>query len=99
MFVLVFIFFYLQVNCFRKNYAYDVHENEEGNMIINSYKHCRTRHRGGSKINSRLWKKNRFLASGSLKGKMYCLRSRHLVLWSVGTLTGQQKFYGLGLVT
>lgn len=35
-------FFYSQVNCFRKNYAYDVHENEEGNMIINSYKHQHT---------------------------------------------------------
>lgn len=42
MFVLVFIFFYSQVNCFRKNYAYDVHENEEGNMTINSYKHQHT---------------------------------------------------------
>ena len=23
----------------------------------------------------------------------------HLVLWSLGTLTGQQRFYGSGLVT
>jgi hypothetical protein len=34
-----------------------------------------------------------------LLGKMSCLRSRHLVLWSLGTLTGQQRFYGSGLVT
>jgi len=27
------------------------------------------------------------------------LRSRHLVLWSLGTLTGHQRFYGSGLVT
>jgi hypothetical protein len=26
-------------------------------------------------------------------------RSRHLVLWLLGTLTGQQKFYSTGLVT
>jgi hypothetical protein len=32
-------------------------------------------------------------------GKMSCLRSHHLVLWSLGTLTGQQRFYGSGLVT
>jgi hypothetical protein len=30
---------------------------------------------------------------------MSSLRSRHLVLWSLGTLTGQQRFYGTGLVT
>jgi len=34
-----------------------------------------------------------------LLGKKSCLRSRHLVLWSLGTLTGQQRFYGSGLVT
>ena len=28
-----------------------------------------------------------------------CLRNRHLILWSLGTLTGQQRFYGTGLVT
>jgi len=33
-----------------------------------------------------------------LLGKISCLRSRHLVLWSLGTLTGQQRFYGTGLV-
>jgi len=29
---------------------------------------------------------------------MPCSRSRHLVLWSLGTLTGQQRFYDTGLV-
>jgi hypothetical protein len=33
-----------------------------------------------------------------LLGKRSSLRSRHLVLWSLGTLTGQQRFYGAGLV-
>ena len=31
--------------------------------------------------------------------EMSCLRSRHLVLWSLGILTGQQIFYGTRLVT
>jgi len=43
--------------------------------------------------------KNGFLASSTLMGNCLCLRSRHLVLWSLGTLTGQQRFYGSGLVT
>jgi len=43
--------------------------------------------------------KNGFLVSCSLMGNGLCLRSRHLVLWSLGTLTGQQIFYGSGLVT
>ena len=48
-------------------------------------------HRGDRlKINHK-WKKNRYLAS--------CSSSRHLVLWSLGTLTGQQRFYGPRLVT
>jgi hypothetical protein len=34
-----------------------------------------------------------------LLGKKSCLRSRHLVLWSLGTLTSHQRFYGSGLVT
>jgi len=34
-----------------------------------------------------------------LLGEKSCLRSRHLVLWSLETLTGQQRFYGSGLVT
>jgi hypothetical protein len=29
---------------------------------------------------------------------MSCLRSCHLVLWSLKTLTGQQRFYGTRLV-
>ena len=33
-----------------------------------------------------------------LLGKRSYLRSRHLVLWSLGTLTGQQRSYGTGLV-
>ena len=32
-------------------------------------------------------------------GEWSCLRSRHLVLWSLGTLTGQQRFYGTRLIT
>jgi hypothetical protein len=31
-------------------------------------------------------------------GERSCLRSCHLVLWSLGTLTSQQIFYGMGLV-
>jgi hypothetical protein len=58
------------------------------NLIIDFY-NCRTRHRGGPQNNSRLWKKNRYLASGSFREKQSCLRSHHLVLWSLGTLTGQ----------
>jgi len=30
---------------------------------------------------------------------MYCSRSRHLILWSLETLTGQHRFYDTGLVT
>jgi len=51
------------------------------------YQKCRTRHHGGLKKLKSL-EKNRFLASCSLMGKGLCLRSRHLVLWSLGTLTG-----------
>jgi hypothetical protein len=40
--------------------------------------------------NSIWWRKNIFLASCSLIGKMSCLRSCHLVLWSLETLHGQQ---------
>jgi len=32
-------------------------------------------------------------------GEQYCLRDRHLVLWLLRTLTGQQRFYGSGLIT
>ena len=31
--------------------------------------------------------------------KISCSRSRHLVLWSLETLTGQHRFYGMRLVT
>jgi len=34
-----------------------------------------------------------------LRGKKSCLRSRHLLLWSLETLTSQQRFYGTRLVT
>jgi hypothetical protein len=34
-----------------------------------------------------------------LRGKKSCLRSRHLILWSLETLTSQQRFYGMKLVT
>jgi hypothetical protein len=50
-------------------------------------------HRGDQLKNNLDWKKNRYLASCSLGEKW---RSRHLVLWSLGTLTGQQRFYGTG---
>jgi hypothetical protein len=42
---------------------------------------------------------NIFLASYFLMGNGLVLRSRHLVLWSLETLTGQQRSYGSGLVT
>ena len=32
-------------------------------------------------------------------GEWSYLRNRHLVLWSLETLTGQQRFYGTRLVT
>jgi len=57
----------------------------------------RTQHRGGLK-NLKL-EKNGFLASYFLMVNDLCLRSRHLVLWLLGTLTGQQRFYGPRLVT
>jgi hypothetical protein len=31
--------------------------------------------------------------------KKSCLRSHRLLLWSLGTLSGQQRFYGTRLVT
>jgi hypothetical protein len=33
-----------------------------------------------------------------LEGGMSCSRSRHLVLWSLGILTIQQRFYGMEMV-
>jgi len=56
-------------------------------------------HRGDQLKIIKSLEKNGFLASCSLMGNGLCLRSRHLVLWSLGTLTGQQRFYGSGLVT
>ena len=56
---------------------------------------CRNRHRGGPKNIS---KRTDFWHPVLLE-KISCLRSRHLVLWSLGTLTGQQRFYGSELVT
>jgi len=46
-----------------------------------------------------LHEKNGFLASYFLMVNGLCLRSRHLVLRLLGTLTGQQRFYGPRLVT
>jgi hypothetical protein len=65
-------------------------------LLIVADLRCHTRHRGDLKTN--LWKEQ---ISGILffDGERSCLRSRHLVLWSLGTLTGQQRFYGSGLVT
>jgi hypothetical protein len=50
------------------------------------------------KIKSKLWKER---ISGILffNENILCLRSRHLVLRLLGTLTGQQRFYGPRLVT
>ena len=55
-------------------------------------------HRSGLKNLLNLWKER---ISGILffNEDILCLRSRHLVLWSPGTLTGQQRFYGTRLVT
>ena len=49
---------------------------------------CCTRHRGGLKKLLNLWKEH---ISGILffNGDIICLRSRHLVLRLLGTLTGQ----------
>jgi hypothetical protein len=59
---------------------------------------CRTRHRGGPQNNLEYEKRTDFWHLVLLE-KISCLRSRHLVLWSLGTQTGQQRFYGTGLVT
>jgi hypothetical protein len=59
---------------------------------------CRTRHRGGTQITLEYRKRTDFWHR-VLLGENVLLRSRHLVLWSLGTLTGQQRFYGTGLVT
>jgi hypothetical protein len=57
---------------------------------------CRTRHRDGLK---NFHGKERISGILFFYGEWSCLRSRHLVLWLLGTLTGQQRFYGAGLVT
>jgi hypothetical protein len=49
------------------------------------------------KINLELWKKNSFLASCSFRGKRSCLRSRYLVLWSLGTLTWSTDILWCGI--
>jgi len=59
---------------------------------------CRTRHRGDLK-KLKIAEKEQISGILFFDGEMSCLRSRHLVLWSLGTLTGQQRFYGTGLVT
>ena len=59
---------------------------------------CRTRHRGDLKIILDYGKRIVFWHLVLLE-KRSCLRSRRLVLWLLGTLTGQQRFYGTGLVT
>ena len=63
-----------------------------------NYNICRTRHRGGLKNLLNLWKE-RISGIQFFNEDIFCLRSRHLVLWSLGTLTGQQRFYVSGLVT
>jgi hypothetical protein len=62
--------------------------------------HCyyRTRYRGGLKFYM-FNEKERISGILFFDGEWSCLRSRHLALWSLGTLTGQQRFYGSGLVT
>jgi len=56
---------------------------------------CRTRHRGGLK---NFYGKEQISGILFFDGKISCLRSRHLILRSLGTLTDQQRFYGTGLV-
>jgi hypothetical protein len=58
---------------------------------------CRSRHRGGLKIFS--IKKKRISGILFFDGEWFYLKSRHLILWLLDTLTGQQRFYGTRLVT
>jgi hypothetical protein len=67
-------------------------------MLDNIYK-CRTQHRGDLKKKIRDYGKRTEFWRLVLLGKMSFLRSHHLVLWSLETLTGQQRFYDTGLVT
>jgi hypothetical protein len=59
------------------------------------YSKCRTRHRGSPKKYLQIiMEKEQISGIWFFKGKRSYLRSRHLVLWSLGTLIGQQRFYG-----
>jgi hypothetical protein len=63
-------------------------------LILNE--ECRTRHRGGLKnYHGKEW----IFGILFFDGEWFVLRSHHLVLWLLGTLTGQQRFYGTRLVT
>jgi hypothetical protein len=54
------------------------------------------RHRGGLKnYHGKEWISSILF----FNGEWYYLRSRHLVLWLLGPLTGQQRVYGTRLVT
>jgi hypothetical protein len=46
-----------------------------------------------------IWMKEQISDILFFNGKWFYLRSRHLVLWSLGTLTGQQRLYDTRLVT
>jgi hypothetical protein len=46
-----------------------------------------------------IWMKEQISDILFFNGKWSYLRSRHLVLWSLGTLTGQQRLYDTRLVT
>jgi hypothetical protein len=61
--------------------------------------YCRTRHHDDPKNNSWFMKKEQISDILFFWRKISYLRSRHLVLWSLGTLTSQQRFYGSGLIT
>ena len=65
------------------------------------YLSCRTRHRDGPKNDSLelIMEKEQISDILFFWGKMFYLRSHHLVLWSLETLTGQHRFYGSRLVT
>jgi hypothetical protein len=46
-----------------------------------------------------IWMKEQISDILFFNGKWSYLRSRHLVLWSLGTLTGQQRLYDTRLIT
>ena len=66
---------------------------------ICDHMNCRTRLCGDPKNKSSFIEKEQISSILFFYGKISYLRSHHLVLWSLGTLTGQQRFYGSGLVT